>query len=259
MLNNPAEKAITLDQSVQTFDQLDKGFIPGFGAAQIDTFPQEDNVDASHPLNVDYFIAGNFQRLLGARLSFRLRAFRSPVTISAPATGGFVTSSASSLNGVVTTGIAPAFAQAVTGLNTGTHTHSGVGSNITPPGIFVDTPAPIKSSFVQFPAGVASLGSAVLYPPPTASAVTSVGVTYGVFESTVATGVTVAVDGTDVTALLTPAGPYNADQLEIDLRPIMTAARISTGAFHTIQLTPTGLGRIHAFLRLTYFVNGQIA
>jgi hypothetical protein len=246
VLNNPREKKIQLDQAVQTFDQLDKGFIPGFGAAQIDTFPQEDNVDATHPLNVDYFLPGNFQRLLGARLSFRLRAYRAYVSAATSSGSSFVTDISTSTT-VAVTGWSDisvvnsiSTSVCVAGCNGTCHT-GGVGTTSV-------------SHITQTQAGIV-VGVFRNF----ATAVTSVGLSYGVVESTVAAGVTVKIDGTDVTALLTPAGPYNADQLEIDLRPVMTAARISTGAFHTIQLTPTGLGRIHAFLRLTYFVNGQIA
>jgi hypothetical protein len=257
MLNNPREKKIQLDQGVQLFDQIDKGFIPGFGAAQIDTFPEEDNVDPGHPLNVDYYVANNFQRLLGARLSFKLRAYRTYATLVTTGAGNFVRfDTVTAVNAVSVNEIHTAFA--VTGLNTAQHSHAGGALNTVPPNIIVDT-ALATQAFLQTSGVGLSIQQTVAYPPPLLSGLTSASNSLGVVEDLVATGVHVTIDGTDVTALLTPAGPYNADQVEIDLRPIMTTARITPSVFHTIALSSTQRGRIHAFLRLTYFVNGQIA
>jgi hypothetical protein len=265
MLNNPAEKAITLDQSVQTFDQIDKGFIPGFGAAQIDTFPEEDNVDPGHPLNVDYYLANNFQRLLGARLSFKLRAYRTYATLTTTIGQSFVTSPLTNADLARSALMVQSlFLQTVPKITSiGGHQHpAGSGldatttNNITAGNIITDL-----SSIQTLDSNAANASTAPMpaLAQPAATALTSASNSLGVVEDLVATGIRVTIDGTDVTSLLTPAGPYTADQVEIDLRPVMTAARITPSAFHTIALSSTQRGRIHAFLRLTYFVNGQIA
>jgi hypothetical protein len=253
MLNNPAEKAITLDQSVQTFDQLDKGFIPGYGAAQIDTFPQEDNVDATHPLNVDYFLPGNFQRLLGARLSFKLRRFRGSLILSTAARSD-VQTNGTLINVIQADTLYRGSTDPLTALTNATLV-ACCGTNV------LATPV-TRHSFIDATlfGGNPTTNNVPWGGNTSATCITSVTASDGVGESSTVTNVSVSIDGTDVTALLTPAGPYTADQVEIDLRPVMTAARITPKVFHVIQLTPSGLpGRIHAFLRFTYFVNGQIA
>lgn len=72
----------------------------------------------------------------------------------------------------------------------------------------------------------------------------------GVTEGAIAAGVTIAIDGVDQTSAL--GGPWSADVIEVDVRPYLAT---STGVYHTIALTPSGLGRIEAHLLLGAYVD----
>jgi len=62
---------------------------------------------------------------------------------------------------------------------------------------------------------------------------------FGIYTSTVASGVTVKINGTDRTADL--GGPFDTDQESLDISPYLTI-----GQFNTIELGSSQLGRIDA-------------
>src|SRR5437773_12456910 len=65
------------------------GRYPGNGSAQDDQYVYPDAADATFPYNFDYVIPSNFQRLVSAKLSFRIRAYRTYSTFTPGAvTGG---------------------------------------------------------------------------------------------------------------------------------------------------------------------------
>src|SRR5438046_547909 len=59
---------------------------PSYGLLQADFVYQED-VDAGHPLNLDYFIPINCQTVKTARLSFKLRLYRTYSSLTNLVTG----------------------------------------------------------------------------------------------------------------------------------------------------------------------------
>jgi hypothetical protein len=73
--------------------------------------------------------------------------------------------------------------------------------------------------------------------------------TYGVFEGAAATGVTVKINGVDRTTALGGGAGFTTDQTELEISQYLTI-----GIKNTIDLTPTGPGRILAHLRLTGYL-----
>jgi hypothetical protein len=212
--------------------------------AHNDSWLFEDNVDGTHPANLRYVIAATTQRIVSARLSIHLAPFRTYNTLSVGATG---TNSAGHSHGH----------------NHGGHTHSihlaldnithdplyGAGSGL---GI---TQA-IEASY--------NTGQIVNSTTPSTDStgesgththnVSATGI-LGVTEGATATGVAISFDGVDATAAL--GGPFNADVIELDVRPYLL---VTQGLWHVIAMQPSGLGRIEAHLRLGVYVSaGQVA
>lgn len=76
---------------------------------------------------------------------------------------------------------------------------------------------------------------------------------HGVYEGSVASGVTLRVDGTAV-----PAGVLDGG--ELDIVPYMSkdgAGRITRGAWHSVEITPDGLTRIVADIFVKTFIRSQ--
>jgi len=209
-------------------------------------FDYPDNVDGTHPLNLDYFMPANLKQVVTARLSFRLRAFRSYETGVASSSSG--ASSAASAGG---TWHSHEFGAPLGIIN------ANVGFDVN--GNLVSNPAAgggveVTSEFVlsavknnSSPVGPEVIDAHTHLIPHTH--VITPTLTYGVFEGAVATGAMITFDGVPGTGLL--VGPFNTDQIELDV-----TSQISTlvdGLWHTIAIQPTGLGRITAMLRLEYF------
>ena len=247
----PLNRILTPELIAALADAMQRGQIPGFGSAQNDTFPNWDNNDGTHPLNIRYVIPNNVQRLVGARLSFHLAAFRSYETgVASTTTGASSNASAAAQPHV--------------------HFWSSAGSGGITSNVGLTNAAALvgatlafgkQTSTELFPATVgASVDTAVEGQSLTGHTHTiahthtvTPSLTYGVFEGAVAAGVTIAFDGVDKTALL--GGPWSADVVEMDVSKYINAAQ---GAYHTIALQPTGLGRIEAHLRLSYYANGLV-
>jgi hypothetical protein len=67
-------------------------------------------------------------------------------------------------------------------------------------------------------------------------------------------GITVAVDGVDVTAAI--GGPFNSDQVEIDVTKVLkTAIKL----WHVMSLQPNQRVRITGILRISYYVDNRLA
>jgi hypothetical protein len=222
-------------------DALTRGQYPGFGAAQNDSTEHDDNVDATHPLNIKYFVPGNAQRVIAARLSFSLGAYRTYDKSAAaglhvhywtfPGSTDAVTSNQLfvSNGGVMETGPGPGLGvpSRVAGKQTSTEMWSGIGSAQGSVDAVIEAQDPTGHTHAQV---------------------------LGVTEGAVATGVSVAFDGVDKTSAL--GGPFNADKVEMDVLPYIQQKADKT--WHTIALTPSGNGRIYAKLRLSLFVNAGI-
>jgi hypothetical protein len=231
------------EQMAVIVDAVGRGLIPGLGAGQNDTFWAGDNCDGTHALNIRYVIPSNCQRIVAARLSFHLTAFRDYDTgvsgVTTPAGIHYhtwVTSGSGTLNWTL-------------GMDSGGSPKIG-GAALPPPygyqtGTDVATGSAQNSAFTTI--DVAGGGHTHTFTPS---------LTRGVFEGTTATGVTVKFDGSDKTGALGGGSGFTTDQVELDVTQYIQ--RSPDRLYHTIALTPSGLGRIEAHLRLNYFANAGI-
>ena len=189
-----------------------------------------DNVDGTHPANMRYIISKNITRVVSARLSIFMAAYRTYNTFSATTTGGQSNNHNHGHGHTIHIVNNPAGGAA-------TVQWGGNGfplqDNFSPTG---DT-----SQVVNANAVAANVDHTHLI---------SVTSTLGVTEGAVASGVTVAFDGVDATAAL--GGPFNIDVIELDVRRFIGTTQ---GVKHTIAMQPSGLGRIEAHLRLGVYVS----
>jgi hypothetical protein len=249
-------------------DALTRGQYPGLGAAQNDSTEHDDNVDATHPLNVKYLIPGNTQRIIAARLSFSLGAYR---TYTSAANNPSVTSGSSSASSSGSSSSSTSGASSIATTVSGGHTHETIvaGGGGTGNAVYQDS---VTGDLFIIPAGGNPVSTNTESPahthgmdhnhnidhthgiPHTHSVTSNVTLTNGVIEDATATGVSVAFDGVDKTSAL--GGPFNADKVEMDVLPYIQQKADKT--WHTIALTPSGNGRIYAKLRLSLFVNAGI-
>jgi hypothetical protein len=205
-----------------------------------DSWLFEDNVDGTHPANLRYVISENVQRVVSARLSIKLGAYRTYSSFSATQTN------------LETTDHFHA---------TPNHPHTmftsdGINSGVGPNGEFYHS-AGSENLQVQF----ANTNSATLHTDTSGGGTSggrtaahlhaiSITSTLGVTEGTVATGIRISFDGVDQTVAL--GGPFNADVIELDVRPYLS---LTLNTWHVIAMQPSGLGRIEAHLRLGVFVS----
>jgi hypothetical protein len=213
-----------------------------------DSFSYADNCGPGFPFFFDVFIPTNVAAINYAMLSFRLRAFRTYNTFSATATGagsnhahGNPSTNAESghhhthtHNMTVTPGAAVGRLDA---FSTGIQTTSVSGTVVSPA---VDADSTGSSGHSH---SIGNTGGEASHTHPV-----SISSVLGLFEGAVATGVSVKVNSVDRTSAL--GGPFNADQAEISLDPTW----LNIGAWNTVELTPTGLGRIIGHLRTTFFM-----
>jgi phage minor structural protein len=226
------------------------------GLIQTDTIQEADNVDATHPLKLKFYIDDNVLSVEKVKLAFSLEKFRAYSTGAASGGGSTVTSSAggytskSTLSGGGSTN----YFFASGGINFGSfskeksfigsdgnhaHTESGGGTTdlagshyhgiydfyLTVPSHTHDFSVPDHSHSVGIPNHTHSI-------------------VYGIYEGTSATGIKIIVDGVE-----RDSTGYTTDQSNIDLTQWIT-----TPGWHTIELTSTKLGRINASLYIKSFV-----
>jgi hypothetical protein len=213
-----------------------------FSVAHNDSFPFEDNVDATHAANLRYIISKNVTRVVSARLSIFMAPYRTYNSFSATTTG---IESVTHIHGQHPHSHSHSHTWAVTGSG---YVHTLTGNAA---GLVGDTSG-----------GASTVGTstdATATTPPNIDGdsvdhthLISVTSTLGVTEGATATGVTISFDGVDHTAAL--GGPFNADVIELDVRQFIALA---TGVKHTIAMQPSGLGRIEAFLRLGVYVSAS--
>jgi hypothetical protein len=198
-----------------------------------DSWIFEDNVDATHAANLRYIISKNVTRVVSARLSIFMAAYRTYNNFSATTTGG----------------------------ESATHNHT---SNTTTHNHTTPVTNNNYTNFVKIAGNAFGNDGGLTSAIPTnqsSSGATdqntadhthliSVTSTLGVTEGATATGVTLSFDGVDATAAL--GGPFNADVIELDVRHFIQVAQ---GVKHTVAMTPSGLGRIEAHLRLGVYVS----
>jgi len=197
--------------------------------AHNDSWLFEDNVDGTHPANLRYVIPATTQRVVSARLSLKLSPYRTYSSFSTTATGNpSIDHHHNATASVTTTNVAL------------THTlrSDNTGSWSLDDG---------SSRFV----GTTAFDTNLTAGEDVAHTHLIVGSSFlGITEGAVPTGVAVSFDGVDQTAAI--GGPFNADMIEIDVRPYLSVA---TGVWHVIAMQPSGLGRIEAHLRLGMYVS----
>lgn len=198
-----------------------------------DSWLISDNVDPTHPLNIRYVIASNVQRVVRARLSFFLAAYRTYSNFSVTATGAGTAHAHNHNHGSHAHSI-----HLVAGAGAGTVSWGGAGAG------FFDNTSPTGDSSNINGATPAADATAEASHTHTVSGSSFLGVT----EGAVATGVTISFEGVDQTVALN--GPFSTAQVELDVLRLMAT---TTATYHTIAMTPSGLGRIEAHLSLSYY------
>jgi len=242
-----------------------------------------DNVDADHPLRLRFFVPQQALNINQVIMKYELQAFRSYEKGAAAGGGSIRTSSAAGSGSIssedggmatltkdipVRVVVAVGSPTKVTGdaqnlytdgieLTTQSssgqgahvhgvsshrhkydHSHSAVASCVVPP-LTIDLPA--HSHRVNIPGH----SHEVEVPPHTHEMV------HGIYEGGRCTSVTVRVDGREVP---------EAGATEVDILPYLAAdasGKIRRGEWHTVELTPNGLGRINANLYMQVFVQSR--
>jgi len=215
----------------------------------VDSWLFEDNVDGTHPANLRYVIPSATQRLSVAKLSIHLAPYRTYNSLSLTSTGATTLSTDSTAE----SGHSHSHAHTIPIGNAGGSSAiqwSGAGNALqSSPGISGNTSA-INSD------ATGSSGHSHSHNHGSHTHTVSGTSTLGVTEGATATGVTVKFingnTGSTVDATATLGGPFNADAIELDVTQFLPQDK---GFWHTVQMQPSGLGRIEAHLRLSVFVN----
>lgn len=251
LLKDPAIQNYLRSFVIATTSSESIGRYPGNGSAQDDQYVYPDDADATFAYNFDYVIPSNFQRLVAAKLSLKIRPFRSYNQFSATATGGQSNTHTHAVGGesghthshahnVPINNSAPAGAAVFYDGVSLNANHVGGGENTT-------TDATGSSGHNHGNTGGASADH---------THTVSTSSVLGVFEDAapVNPGITVKVDGVDVTAKI--GGPFNTDQVEVDVTQV-----VATGVklWHTLSLQPNQRVRITGILRLSYYVDSRLA
>jgi len=219
-----------------------------FSVAHNDSFPFEDNVDATHAANLRYIVSKNVQQVVSARLSIFMAPYRTYNNFSATTTAGESvthTHPASGQSNNHNHGHGHTVPIAATAVG---QTVNIAAANGSP---FTSLSGPMTSAAINTDSTAANVDHSHAANANTVDhqhliSVTSV---LGVTEGATATGVTVAFDG-----VLSSLGPFNADVIELDVRSLI---QVQTGIKHTIAMQPSGNGRIEAFLRLGCYVSAS--
>lgn len=220
------------------------GGLAGIYPTQNDTWVDSENCDATHPLNMDFVIPNNYQRLVSARLSFKVRAFRAYVqAVNNPAT-----TSSTTLHTHTWHAAQGAVADLQVGLDSGGRL---VDAN-QPFGFQTATEAPAGGASNSVPTAIEVTG-----PGHSHSVTPNVSLTYGVFEDTLPSyAITVKLDGADITASLGGGSGFTADQLELDVGKALGGS--PKAGFHLLSLQPNGRVKIKGILRVVMQVNPGI-
>ena len=220
------------------------GRFAGQGSAQNDNFPYNDNVDNAHPAYIDYVLPKNFQRLVSARLSFKLRLYRTYNSLSLTATGGqsanHTHASASHGHTMFEVGGAP-------GASTNTVWFANGNTN---PIVLITPNVGNTSPLVTTATTPGATGTASVDHTHPVSGTATLGVTEGAATTVAA----IAFDGVDQTVAL--GGPWSTDTVELDVTRFTPT---TIGMFHTVTITPAGQGRIVSLLRASYYIDSRLA
>lgn len=218
------------------------------GSTFIDVQSYPDNCDATHPFRFRIFIPTKVLQLTYGLLSFQLQAFRADSSTSAAGSAHSHSVSGQS-------------ASAGTSATSG-HVHTLNYTNATP------THAMGLNDLLDLVVAGAAGGTATAQDSPahshsipslsvsgatsTSEAAHTHPVNFGIFEGSVATGVTVKINGVDRTSALGGGAGFTADQTELAIGQWLTI-----GAWNTIDLTPTGLGRILGHVAVVGYIQSN--
>lgn len=200
-----------------------------------DSWLFEDNVDGAggFPGNLRYIISANVQRVVSAKLSIHLAAYRTYSSFTVSATSN-PSVDHTHVEATHNHGLAPsagAGGNAVTWLG-GFLSVAGVFGSPDPTSIQNTSPGNTTGASVAHTHLIS--GSSFL----------------GITEGVVATGVSLSFDGVDHTADL--GGPFSSDVIELDILRFLPTTK---SALHVIAMQTTGLGRLEAHLRLGVYVS----
>lgn len=243
-LKDPAIRQWLNSLIIQNATVTGIGRFPGQGSAQNDNYVYPDAADVNFPYNFDYEIPGNFQRIISAKLSFKIRPYRTYSSLTLTATGN--------ASNDHTHGMGHTHAHnhnIVIGATIATATLSWDGTNVNSNGT---TGTYSNMSSDNTGSSAANTGGQSATHTHTVSGTTVLGISEDV--APVNPGITVKVDGTDVTATL--GGPFNADMIEIDVSQVL---KTSAKVWHVMSLQPNQRVRLTGILRISYLVDSRVA
>lgn len=239
------------------------------GIMQTDTIQEADNVDSSHPLILRFMIDDDVIRIQRVRLAFSLEKFRAystgassggASTITSASGGGSTETSSEDVYHLYTTTVPDVLSwdgDHVHSLSSaGGHTHKYTYQKAD--GTWIDAYTSTDGNHTHDMSIDGGHTHAILSQHthdvtiPNHSHTVSIpnhthDIIYGIYESTMATGVKVKIDG--IERLNNGGVGYSTNQANLDLTQWIT-----TPGWHTIELTSTQLGRINASLYVKSFV-----
>lgn len=239
-LKDPAIAQFLRAQAIQQASVTGIGRYPGQGPAQNDNYVYPDAADANFPYNFDYEIPGNFQRIISAKLSFKIRPYRTYSSLTVNNTGAGTAHSHNHGHGLTVSGNAQSPAGVAFGLDAGNNYTAANDANTT-----------IHTAGAYGPGTNADATTEATHTHPL-SATTTLGISED--GAPVNPGITVKVDGTDVTAAI--GGPFNSDQVEVDVTQVL---KTSAKVWHTMSLQPNQRVRLTGILRISYLVDSRLA
>jgi len=212
------------------------------GSAWNDTFSYDDSCTPVYPFHFIVFIPSNVLQLNYGKLSFFLEAFRSYNDFTVTGTQGETGHSHGHGHDMQNAGQLQHNHTEHTGAGT-----SGAASAGTAHTHGYNDPNLVATS-VWMPGDPVSTGTDGTGSSGHSHSINALSVV-GIYESTVATGVTVKINGIDRTVALGGGTGFTTNQIELEVGQWLTV-----GAENTIDLTPSGLGRILGHLRLTGYI-----
>jgi len=242
----------------RTADQLNTLSRQPQGAPQIDSQVYPDECTPTFPFHFDFLLASDVLIVNRVRLSFFLRAFRRTLASANTATSGAssaasagASSAVTSTNGSITTSTSALHGHIVdvpAGTPNGNPLYLYGNSTINvaggPGGFGTRSDGGHTHDLVH------THDDAHSHPIPHTHDVVP-GLTDGIWEGAIATGVTVKVNGVDRTVALGGGAGFTTNQTELVIDP---AWLNPFGQWNTIDLTPSGLGRITGHLTVVSYI-----
>jgi hypothetical protein len=247
LLKDPQVANALRSLALQNASVMTVGRFPGQGSAENDNWIYRDACDATHPFNIDYVIPHNFQRIIAAKLTLILRAYRTYSTLTLTSTGGQSANHSHNHNhGAHHHEMWSAIGGSPGSIAESLTANSGNTYGVTVAGAF----ALVENTFDTTPATDSTVaGNDHTH---TVSGTTTLGIAEDVAPTN--PGITIAFDGVDRTAAL--GGPFNANVIELDVTQFLNLA---VAVQHTVALQPNQRATITGILRISYAVDSRLA